>query len=365
MALKCGIVGLTNVGKTTLFNCMSSSKAQASSFAFSTNKSNMGMAEVPDQRLNDLASLVNPAKIIPATVELVDIPGLAKGSSAGEGVGNAFLADIRLTDALIHVLRCFDDPALPHVEGSVDPVRDIEILEFELQVKDMESVEKKISRLEKTARHGDRDALRGIDVLQKCKAGLEDFKGIRSLNLSEEEKKEISDLCLLTQKPVIYVCNVDVESAVSGNAYTERVKEALKDAETEVLIIAGAMEAEIAELDDAEDQLAFLADIGLSEPGVNKLIRAAFSALNLMTFLTAGPKEVRAWTIRKGMTAPEAAGTIHSDLQRGFIRSEVIRFDDYMHYKTEQACKEAGKLRVEGKSYVVADGDVLHIRFNV
>ena len=365
MGLQCGIIGITNSGKTTLFNCLSNSKAESSNFAFSSSKSNIGIVNVPDQRLYSLASLVNPAKIVTATVEILDIPGLTKGSSKGEGVGNKFLADIRNTDALIHVLRCFDDENLPHIEGSVDPVRDKETVDLELQIKDLESVEKKIQRLEKVAKVGDKEAKRGVEVLNIYKEHFESFQSARTAPVSESDKKYIEDIFLLTNKPVLYVCNVDEASAINGNAYVEAVKAAVKDESTNVLVIAAGLEAEISELEEEQDRRAFLEDLGLSEPGVNKLVRAAYSLLNLQSFFTAGPKEVRAWTIKKGMTAPQAAGVIHSDLERGYIRAEVIKYDDYIRFRTEHACKEAGKLAIEGKSYVVGDGDVLHIRFNV
>ena len=364
MALKCGIVGLTNVGKTTLFNCVSNTKAEATSFAFSTNKSNMGTVEVPDPRQDVLKELYSSQKIIPVSVELVDIPGLAKGASKGEGIGNSFLADIRQSDALIHVLRCFDDINLPHVEGSVDPVRDIEILEFELQIKDLEQVERKMQRLEKMAKTGDKDAKKGFEVLSLYKAHFENFQPARTIELSEDDKKHAKELCLLTEKPVMYVCNVDEKSAVTGNAYVEKVKESLKGTDAEVLVIAGAVEAEIAEL-DAEDGLVFLNDLGLEEPGVDKVVRAAYKLLNLSTFFTCGPKEIHSWTIKNGMTAPQAAGVIHSDLERGFIRAEVIKYNDIKELKTEAKCREAGKFNVEGKTYLVQDGDLLNIRFNV
>lgn len=323
------------------------------------------MVSVPDLRLFRINELVKPERLVPTTVELVDIPGLAKGASTGEGIGNKFLGDIRNVDALIHVLRCFDDPGLPHVEGSVDPVRDKEIVDLELQIADLESVERKIERQQKIAKSGDKDARKAIEVLQVYKAHLEDFQSARTAPVPEGDESYVQDLFLITMKPVIYVCNVDDASAVEGNAYVERVREAVASENTEVLVIAGAMEAEITELEEDEDRKAFLADAGLEEPGVNKLIRAAYSLLNLDVFFTAGPKEVRAWTIRRGATAPQAAGAIHSDLERGFIRAEVIKFADFDRLGSEQACKEAGKLRLEGKNYIVQDGDMLHIRFNV
>jgi len=365
MGLQCGIIGITNTGKTTLFNCLSNTKAESSNFAFSSNKSNIGIVNVPDQRLNVLNNMEKPIKLIPATVEILDIPGLTKGSSTGEGIGNKFLADIRNTDALIHVLRCFDDENLAHIEGSVNPVRDKETVDLELQIKDLDSVEKKIQKLERAAKTGDKDAKRGVEVLNIYKEHFENFQSARTAPVSQEDKKYIEDLFLLTEKPVLYVCNVDEKSAINGNKYVDAVKEAVKNEETEVLVIAAALEAEISELEDEQDRLAFLQDLGLSEPGVNKLVRSAYSLLNLQAFFTVGPKEVRAWTIRKGMTAPQAAGVIHSDLERGFIRAEVMKYDDYVYLGSEHACKEAGKLGIEGKNYIVGDGDILHIRFNV
>jgi len=366
MALQCGIIGLTNVGKTTLFNCISNTKAEASSFAFSTNKSNIGIINIPDNRLYELEKRQPTEKIVPATVEIVDIPGLAKGANQGEGVGNKFLADIRNCDALVHVLRCFDDEQLPHIDGSVNPVRDMETVDLELQIKDLEAVEKKMQRLEKMAKSGgDKDAKRGIEVLQIYKDHFESFQNARTAPVEEADKKYIADILLLTSKPVMFVCNVDEASAINGNKYVDAVKSALKDTDTEILVIAGALEAEIAELDSAEDRNAFLSDVGLTEPSVNKLVRSAYSSLNLTSFFTIGPKEIRAWTIKKGMTAPQAAGVIHSDLERGFIRAEVIKYNDFIALGSENACKEKGKLSVEGKNYVVGDGDLMHIRFNV
>lgn len=325
----------------------------------------MGIVQVPDPRLYEMEKYQPTEKIVPTTVEIVDVPGLARGSNKGEGVGNKFLADIRNTDALIHVLRCFDDENLPHVDGSVNPVRDIETLDFELQVKDLESVEKKCERLQRAVKVGDKEAVRNLDVLKRFKEHIEGFNNARTLNVTEEEKKVVDDLFLLTMKPVMYVCNVDDASAVSGNKYVEQVKEYLKNSNAEVLVIAGSIESDIADLDDPEDRRAFLQDAGLEEPGVDKMVRAAYKLLNLQTFFTVGPKEIKAWTIKKGMTAPQAAGVIHSDLERGFIRAEVIKYEDYITYKSESACRDNGKLFIEGKTYVVGDGDILHIRFNV
>ena len=365
MALNCGIIGLTNTGKTTIFNCMSNSKAESSNYAFSATKSNKGVVDVIDPRLYEIDKYIHADKVVPATVEIVDVPGLAKGSSQGEGVGNKFLADIQQTDALIHVLRCFDDDNLPHIEGSIDPVRDMEIVDFELQVRDLDLVMRKIQRLEKLVKTGDKEAKKALEVMKIYKDHLENMGNARTAPVSEEDKVYVRDMQLLTMKPVIYVCNVDDDSAVSGNKYVEKVKEALGDNESKVLVIAGKLEAEIAELEDEEDRKAFLEDAGLEEPGVNKLVRAAYDILNLQSFFTAGKMEVKAWTIKKGMTAPQAAGVIHSDLERGFIRAEVMSYEDFIKYGSEQAVKEAGKFRVEGKNYVVQDGDILHIRFNV
>lgn len=365
MALSCGIVGLTNTGKSTIFNCFSNTKAEVTNYSFSTSKSNIGIVKVPDLRLNKLEELQPTEKLVQVVVDIVDLPGLAKGASQGEGVGNKFLGDLRNTDAIIHVLRCFDDENLPHVEESIDPVRDIEILDFELQVADIDTIDKKIVKYEKLIKTGDKDAKRGIVVLKKYKEHLENFQNARTIELTDDEKKSVGDLFLLTTKPVFYVCNVDDASAATGNEYSNKVKEHLKNHKTEVLVIAAEMESEIAELEDLEEQMEFLQDVGLTEPGVNKLVRTAYSILKLDTFFTVGPKEIRAWTIKRGATAPEAAGVIHSDLQRGFIRAEVMKYNDFIELKSEQACKDNGKLHVEGKKYVVEDGDILNIRFNV
>jgi len=364
MALNCGIIGLANTGKTTIFNCMSNTRAESSAYAFSATKSNKGIIEVPDPRLYEIDKLIHSAKVVPATVEIVDVPGLAKGASHGEGVGNKFLADVQQTDALIHVLRCFDDESLPHIEGSVDPVRDIDIVDFELQVRDLDLVSRKIERTRKIANVGDAKAKKELQILEVYKNHLENFGNARTAPVDEDDRYVVHDLLLLTEKPVIYVCNVDDASAVTGNAYVEQVRDYLKDQDVDILVIAGELEAEIAELDE-EDRPDFLADAGLKEPGVNKLIRAAYHTLKLQSFFTAGPKEVRAWTIRKGMTAPQAAGVIHSDLERGFIRAEVMKYEDFIALGSEQAVKNAGKFHVEGKNYIVEDGDIMHIRFNV
>ncbi len=365
MALQCGIVGLANSGKTTIFNCLSNTRGETSAYAFSSSKSNVGQIQVPDQRLQELARYQVTQKVIPTTVEIVDIPGLAKGASKGEGVGNRFLADIRNTDALIHVLRCFDDPSLPHMEGSVDPVRDIELVDFELLVKDLELVERKLQKVDKLSRIGEKGAKHGVEVLTIYKEHLEQLKPALTAPVKEEEKEWVRDMQLLSMKPVLYVCNVDEQSASGGNHYVERVRDFLSETDAQLLVIAGALEAEIAELEDSADREAFLEDAGLTEPGVNKLIRSAYDLLNLKTFFTVGPKEIRAWTIKEGMTAPQAAGVIHSDLERGFIRAEVMKYTDFVTLGSEQAVKSAGKFHVEGKNYVVQDGDLLHIRFNV
>jgi len=361
MALKCGIVGLTLVGKTTIFNCFSNARAQSGGAL----KANIGTIHVPDQRLYEIDKFIKSVKIVPATVEIVDIPGLTKGGSQVEGSGNKFLADIQQTDAIIHVLRCFDDDTVPHIEGSVNPVRDREIVDLELQIRDLDMVERKINRTEKLAKSGEREPKHILDVLHKVKDHLENFQNVRTFVIPEEDKKHINDMYLLTAKPVLYVCNVDEFSAAGGNAYSDEFKSAMAHENAEILIVAGKLEAEIAELDDMEDRKAFLADAGLTEPGVNRLLQTAYHLLNLQSFFTAGPKEVRAWTIHKGETAQQAAGTIHSDLERGFIRAEVMKYADFIHYGSEHALKEAGKFHIEGKNYIVEDGDIMHVRFNV
>lgn len=365
MSLKCGIIGIANVGKTTLFNCLSNTRAESSRYAFTSNKSNVGLINVPDKRLYQLAALVRQEHITPATVEIVDIPGLTKGSSHGEGVGNTFLADIRNTDALIHVLRCFDDDSLPHIDGTVDPVRDMETIQLELLIRDMESVEKKIEKVEKIVKAGEKKLQHNLDILLRYKEHLETFQPARTISLNGQDRSAVEDLFLLTAKPVLYVCNVDEASAVGGNHYVNRVKEAFRGKNIEVLILAAKLEAEIAELEDPEDRRAFLEDAGLSEPGSDRLVRSAYHMLNLISFFTSGPKEVRAWTLQQGSTVKQAAGVIHSDMERGFIRAEVIKFEDYYKLGSEHACKEAGKLSVEGKNYIVEDGDVIYIRFNI
>ena len=366
MALKCGIVGLPNVGKSTLFNCLSNAKAQSANFPFCTIEPNLGTISVPDNRLNELEKLVNPEKVIPTTIEIVDIAGLVKGASKGEGLGNKFLANIRETDAIIHVLRCFDDDNIVHVDGSIDPVRDKEIIDIELQLKDLEAVENKMKTISRAAGTGDKVAIRQNDILVAMKEKLESGKSAREVTVdSEDDQKFVKELQLLTTKPVLYLCNVDEGSVDTGNKYVEQVKEAVASENAEVLFLGAAIEADINELETYEERQEFLGMVGLEEPGVHKLIKSAYKLLNLSTYFTAGEKEVRAWTITKGMTAPQAAGVIHTDFEKGFIRAEVIKYNDFIEFGSESKVKEAGKLGVEGKEYVVEDGDVMHFRFNV
>ncbi|RAV28237.1 redox-regulated ATPase YchF [Sinomicrobium soli] len=363
--MKAGIVGLPNVGKSTLFNCLSNAKAQSANFPFCTIEPNLGVVNVPDHRLEKLEELVHPERVLPATVEIVDIAGLVRGASKGEGLGNQFLGNIRECHAIIHVLRCFDNGNIVHVDGSVDPVRDKETIDIELQLKDLETVDKRLEKVNRAAKTGDKNALKEQAVLQKFKAALESGVSARAVDVNDEEREIIKDFQLLTSKPILYVCNVDEASARDGNAYVEQVKEAVKDENAGVIVLAVATEADIAELEDYEEQQMFLQDIGLDEPGVARLIRAAYTLLELQTYFTAGVKEVRAWTIPVGATAPQAAGVIHSDFEKGFIRAEVISYNDYVAHGSEAKVKEAGKMRVEGKEYVVQDGDVMHFRFNV
>jgi len=364
--MKAGIVGLPNVGKSTLFNCLSNAKAQSANFPFCTIEPNIGVVNVPDERLEKLESLVNPERVMPATVEIVDIAGLVKGASKGEGLGNKFLANIRETDAIIHVLRCFDNDNIIHVDANIDPVRDKETIDMELQLKDLETVEKKLDKAKKASRTGDKAAIKELAILTKVVENLEAAVSVRAIEFTEKEREEfISPLQLLTDKPVLYVCNVDEAAAVNGNAYVDRVMEAVKDESAEVLVLAVATEADIMELEAYEERQMFLEDLGLDEPGVSKLIRSAYKLLKLQTYFTAGEKEVRAWTIHIGDSAPQAAGVIHTDFEKGFIRAEVIKYDDFVHFGSEIKVKEAGKLSVEGKEYIVKDGDMMNFRFNV
>ena len=363
--MKAGIVGLPNVGKSTLFNCLSNAKAQSANFPFCTIEPNLGVVNVPDKRIEKLEELVNPERVMPATVEIVDIAGLVKGASKGEGLGNQFLANIRETDAILHVVRCFDNDNIIHVDTSIDPVRDKETIDIELQLKDLETVEKRLERVKRTAKTGNKEAQAELVVLLKIEETLLKGTSVRALDFSEKELGFVQSLQFITAKPVLYVCNVDENSAVSGNHYVEKIRDAVKDENAEVIVLAVGTEADITELDDFEERQLFLEDIGLKEAGVSRLVRSAYKLLNLQTYFTAGEKEVRAWTISIGFTAPQAAGVIHTDFEKGFIRAETIAYDDYVAFGSESKVREAGKMRVEGKDYVVKDGDVMHFRFNV
>ncbi|MBT6161223.1 MAG: redox-regulated ATPase YchF [Flavobacteriaceae bacterium] len=364
--MKAGIVGLPNVGKSSLFNCLSSAKAQSANFPFCTIEPNIGVVNVPDERLKQLEKLVQPERVVPATVEIVDIAGLVKGASKGEGLGNQFLANIRETDAILHVLRCFDNDNIVHVDGSVDPIRDKETIDIELQLKDLETVEKKLEKVSRAARTGNKEAQKEVAVLEAVRKGLEQAQHVRAMDFSEEERLTyIKPLQFITDKPVMYVCNVDENAAKTGNDYVAAVQAKVADENAAILILAVSIEADINELDSFEERQLFLEDLGLEEAGAAKLIRSAYSLLNQQTYFTAGVKEVRAWTIPVGATAPQAASVIHTDFEKGFIRAEVIAYDDFVHYGTEAKVKEAGKMRVEGKEYIVKDGDVMHFRFNV
>jgi len=365
MGLQVGIVGLPNVGKSTLLNSLSNAKAQAANFPFCTIEPNIGMVNVPDERLTKLEELVNPQKVIPNVIEIVDIAGLVKGASQGEGLGNQFLGNIKMTNAIIHVVRCFEDPNVVHVDGSVDPVRDKEVIDLELQLKDLDVVEKRAEKHQKMSKANDKDALKGLEVMKKMKAHLEQGLSARNCILEDDEKPYVDELDLITMKPVLYVCNVDESAAATGNAFTETLTEAVKDEDAEVLIISAKIESEIAGLESFEDRTEFLSDLGLTEAGISKLIKGAYSLLDLITYFTAGEKEVRAWTIRKGTLAPQAAGVIHTDFEKGFIRAEVIKYADYVSLGSESAVREAGKMAVEGKEYEVKDADIMHFRFNV
>lgn len=365
MGLQCGIVGLPNVGKSTLFNALSNAKAEAANYPFCTIEPNVGVITVPDERLEILTGLVNPQKVLPTVIEFVDIAGLVKGASKGEGLGNKFLANIREVDAIVHVIRCFNDPNVVHVAGKVDPVADKEIIDTELQLKDLESIEKKILKVEKVAKTGDAKAKKELDTLKQYKSHLEAGNNARSLQIAEEDKEAIEDLQLLTVKPVIYAANVEEEAVLTGNEYVDQLKEAVKNELAEVVVVCAGLESQIAEFTDPEEKQMFLQEYGLKESGLNKLIKASYRLLDLITYFTAGEKEVRAWTIKKGWKAPQAAGVIHTDFEKGFIKAEVIKLNDYQNFKTESACRDAGKIRIEGKEYLVADGDIMHFRFNV
>ncbi len=365
MALQCGIVGLPNVGKSTLFNALTSAKALAANYPFATKDPNVGVITVPDERLDKLAELVNPQKVQPTTVDIVDIAGLIKGASKGEGLGNQFLANIREVDAIVHVVRCFEDGNVVHVDGSVDPVRDKEIIDTELILKDLETVEKRLEKMRRTAKSGDKDAKKQVAIGEEILAHLSEEKPARSLELDQAGQAILHELMLLTSKPILYVCNVDMDSVNTGNAHTEAFRAAVADENAEVIMISAGIEADIAELNTKEERQEFLAEMDLDEPGVNRVIRACYQLLDLITYFTAGEKEVRAWTVQRGTKAPQAAGVIHTDFEKGFIRAEVIAYADYVECGSEAGARDAGKLNVEGKEYIVRDGDVMHFRFNV